>query len=291
MYMIIPIIVYFFANIILQFSSWLNSSPQYVRAWQYIQQSHLHNQQQQQLSQMSGCTPSTSNPHCPMGAQLHNTYSACQTPQNSQSVAGSRPLPQSRYPYSQVQQQQIIGNPQSHQSQSWSSLPTQQPRFRQAITPPSFNQQFSIPCHQQIGKPLSTTISPTQASNSPQRYMTQTNMPQPMTNQIPISPPASNISRCANTAMPQMVSLPRCTNSLSMPSMGLVNSAGMSPNRAVQPSPHYSSVMLSQLLGPGQTANLVNTPSSVSEYPNMPNKQHLVRQEFIPSTVFQQKLN
>ncbi|CAH8547922.1 unnamed protein product [Schistosoma mattheei] len=278
-----------------EFSSWLNSSPQYVRAWQYIQQSHLHNQQQQ-LSQVSGCMPSTSTPHCPMGAQLHSTYSACQTPQNSQSFTGSRSLPpQSRYPYSQVQQQQITGNPQSHQSQSWSSLPTQQPRFRQALTPPSFNQQsnqqFSIPCHQQVGKPPSTTISPTQASNSPQRYMTQTNMPQPMTNQIPISPPASNISRCANTVMPQMASLPRCTNSLSMPSMGLVNSAGMNPSRAVQPSPHYSSVMLSQLLGPGQTANLVNTPSSVSEYPNIPSKQHLVRQEFIPSTVFQQKLN
>ncbi|XP_018651827.1 putative creb-binding protein 2 [Schistosoma mansoni] len=101
-----------------------------------------------------------------------------------------------------------------------------------------------------------------------------------------ISPEDVRIVQQAYTTMRQ-----RGAPALSMPSMGLVNSAGMSPNRAVQPSPHYSSVMLSQLLGPGQTANLVNTPSSVSEYPNMPNKQHLVRQEFIPSTVFQQKLN
>ncbi|VDP35431.1 unnamed protein product [Schistosoma curassoni] len=101
-----------------------------------------------------------------------------------------------------------------------------------------------------------------------------------------ISPEDVRIVQQAYTTMRQ-----RGAPALSMPSMGLVNSAGMSPNRAVQPSPHYSSVMLSQLLGPGQTANLVNTPSSVSEYPNIPSKQHLVRQEFIPSTVFQQKLN
>ncbi|VDP26770.1 unnamed protein product [Schistosoma mattheei] len=101
-----------------------------------------------------------------------------------------------------------------------------------------------------------------------------------------ISPEDVRIVQQAYTTMRQ-----RGAPALSMPSMGLVNSAGMNPSRAVQPSPHYSSVMLSQLLGPGQTANLVNTPSSVSEYPNIPSKQHLVRQEFIPSTVFQQKLN
>ncbi|VDP24761.1 unnamed protein product [Schistosoma margrebowiei] len=110
----------------------------------------------------------------------------------------------------------------------------------------------------------------------------------PNTGVVPcsISPEDVRIVQQAYTTMRQ-----RGAPALSMPSMGLVNSAGMSPNRAVQPSPHYSSVMLSQLLGPGQTANLVNTPSSGSEYPNMPSKQHLVRQEFIPSTVFQQKLN
>ncbi|KAK4470612.1 hypothetical protein MN116_006149 [Schistosoma mekongi] len=275
-----------------EFSSWLNCNPQYMRAWQYIQQSHLHNQQQQQqLSQMPSCVTNASNPHCPMEVQQHSTYSACQTPQNFQSVTGVRSLPQSRYPYSQIPQQQIISNSQPHQSQSWSSLAVQQPRFRQAVTPPSFNQQsnqqFPMPCHQQVSKPPCTTISPTQTSSSPQRYMTQTNVPQPMTNQIPISPPVSNISRCPNAAMPQMAPLPRCMNNLSsVPSMGLMNSSGIGPNRTVQPSPHYSSVMLSQLLGPGQTANLVNNPST-SEYPNMPNKQHLIRQEFIPSTVFQ----
>ncbi|CAH8581817.1 unnamed protein product [Heterobilharzia americana] len=162
-----------------EFSNWLNSNPQYMRAWQYMQQSHLHNQQQQ--SQMSGSLSSTSNTHsCSMGTQQHNAYSVCQTPQNPQSVTGLRSLPQPRYSYPQIQQQQVISNPQS---QSWSSVPVQQPRFRQVISAPSFNQQpsqqFSISCHQQVSKLPCTSMPPSQTPNSPQRYMSQTNLPQP----------------------------------------------------------------------------------------------------------------
>lgn len=58
---------------------------------------------------------------------------------------------------------------------------------------------------------------------------------------------------------PQLI--PRGGGNASMASGPSLSGMSVNPNRSGHPAPHYSSVMLSQLLGPGQTNSM--SPSSM----------------------------
>ena len=267
----------------------MNANPQFIRAWQYIQQQqqHVYNQQ------VTGPTLNPSSLHpSNMVSQQQNSYQMYQgSSQIPQSSNTSRSAQSSRYSYTQLQQPGI-SNTQPLQPQQWSPVPNQPPRFRTTgsnnLSQQPNPQQFSsIPCYQQPVK----VPGPQSAMqpNPPQRFVNQLNMAHPsqqlQTNQVPISP--STLSRGPGGLVPQITQLSRCPDNPSSASSGNLMSGpvggGVGPNRSTQPSPHYSSVMLSQLLGPGQAMNPNSTPVSLPEYAMHPNnKQHLSRQDFVP---------
>ncbi|KAA0201175.1 CREB-binding protein [Fasciolopsis buskii] len=276
-----------------EFSNWLNSNPPMLRAWQFIQQQQQQQQQQQmfaQQQQQQQQQPQIVSP-VPQSVGLHpnsipsqssSCYPSIPNPPTVQHPCNpGRPMPQrhTSHPQPQPQSQpipQMMSGPiPNHPSQQWAPVP-QQARFR----PPSHSsipvnqpqtqqpnpQQQTSYYHQQSGKLGSVNSIPCQSQlNSSPRYLNHMGPQHQVQQQQQLQAgqmPMSSIMRGPGpmgVQNPQLI--PRGGGNASMASGPSLSGMSVNPNRSGHPAPHYSSVMLSQLLGPGQTNSM--SPSSM----------------------------
>ncbi|KAG5450308.1 Histone lysine acetyltransferase crebbp [Clonorchis sinensis] len=291
------------------FSSWLNANPHLSRAWQFLQQSHIQAQQQQQqpltMGPGSNAVP-VAHPGSMTVPSSTNCYSVCQAlstaPQPTLNSRSVRHPPQAGF----VSNQPSLPFPQSQQ---WNPMSLQHARFRPAPPPPPPpGSQPQFPYYQQASKVVGPTASPVgqqppQLNPAPPRYVnqmgvvshpSQSQLTPP--SQLPVSPPMGGVPLPRGGGMiphGSQAQLLRPGNS-NLSSVSLAPGPGMTmgPTRSHQPHPQYSSsVMLSQLLGPGQQqsngSGAVNLPLPSSHYPMIPPsqaQQSLSRPDFGPSS-------
>ncbi|KAA3675691.1 uncharacterized protein DEA37_0003156 [Paragonimus westermani] len=214
-------------------------------------------------------------------------------PQSTLNQRSARP-----FAHSQPAPVVSAGPPQSQ----WSSMLTQPTRFRPAPIC-SQPQPFAYYPPSQSGGKLSgpnsmLTQQQPQPVNPPPRYLNQmgTMSSQPINpvGQLPISPPMGGsgvaqrgpgmLSHVPQQQQQQIVG--RSATASGLFSTGLGACVG-SVRSGLQPAPQYSSVMLSQLLGPGQpSGNCANTSIPGSHYPinSLPPQQlqSMSRSDFAP---------
>ncbi|CAH8547179.1 unnamed protein product [Dicrocoelium dendriticum] len=243
-----------------EFSSWINSNPHLIRAWQFLQQSHMYAQQfqyQQQQQQQA------------MGVGMHgsiippqplNNYSMGQvsssTFQPSLAVRGGRHPSHLQMPLASSQ-----SLPQG-QAQQWASMAPQQTRLRPTIVgaQPSlyYSQSDRLCATYTPGVPQQQTSTSPRYADHPgnSRSSLQVNS----SSQIS----SGNTQPRSGSVMPQVSPhlqqqfSSRCSGNCA--TLTNVSSIGPLPvpgstmtSRSGQPLPQYSSAMLSQLLGPGQS--------------------------------------